>query len=68
MMGRISTTMSRCIHFPSFIFLNSLWSGKDKNKILTREEGLKLAGLLLNISAEGYFAKKHPEKYAVRSE
>src|SRR4030095_5716097 len=67
MMGRILNNHQDVHTFPELHFFEQLWSGKDKDKILSEEEGQKLAGLLLNISAEGYFAKKSPEEYAAEA-
>ncbi|MBX7107456.1 MAG: sulfotransferase [Chitinophagales bacterium] len=63
MMGRILNNHEQVHTFPELHFFEQMWSGKDKGKILSFEEALKLAARLLNISAAGYFAKKEPEKY-----
>ena len=63
MMGRILNNHPLVHTFPELHFFEQLWSGKDKGKVLSNEEAVKLAALLLNISEEGYFAKKNPAKY-----
>ncbi len=63
MMGRILNNHERVHTFPEIHFFEQLWSGKDKDKILSSDEALKLAALLLNISREGYFAKRHAEDF-----
>ncbi|MGB3073833.1 MAG: sulfotransferase [Chitinophagales bacterium] len=63
MMGRILSNHEKVHTFPELHFFEQMWSGKDKDKILSNEESVKLAARLINISAAGYFAKKEPEKY-----
>jgi hypothetical protein len=63
MMGRILSNHQRVHSFPEMHFFEQLWSGSDRKKTLSKEEALKLAALLLNISREGYFAKRHPEDF-----
>ncbi|MEP7129236.1 MAG: sulfotransferase [Chitinophagales bacterium] len=64
MMGRILSNHEKVHTFPELHFFEQMWSGKDKDKILSNEESVKLAVRLMNISAAGYFAKKEPEKYS----
>lgn len=64
MMGRILHNHQLVHSFPEMHFFEQLWSSRDKGKILSDDEALKLASLLLNISREGYFAKRHPEDFA----
>lgn len=63
MMGRILNNHGQVHTFPELHFFEQMWSGKDKDKILSGAEAVKLAARLLNISAAGYFAKMEPEKY-----
>lgn len=63
MMGRILNNHQQVHTFPELHFFEQMWSGKDKGKILSNEDAVKMAARLLNISAAGYFAKREPEKY-----
>lgn len=63
MMGRILNNHQLVHTFPELHFFEQLWSGKDKDKILSSEDAANLAARLLNIATAGYFAKKEPEKY-----
>ena len=63
MMGRILNNHQDVHTFPELHFFEQMWSGKDKDKILSSENAQQLAARLLNISAAGYFAKKEPERY-----
>ena len=67
MMGRILNNHDEVHTFPELHFFEQMWSGKDKDKILTGDEAIKLAERLLNISAAGYFAKREPEKYSAEA-
>lgn len=67
MMGRILNNHAQVHTFPELHFFEQLWSGKDKDRILSTEEAERLAARLLNISASGYFAKKEPAKYAAEA-
>ncbi|HYV91123.1 MAG TPA: sulfotransferase [Chitinophagales bacterium] len=64
MMGRILNNHEKVHTFPELHFFEQLWSSNEKKKVLSNEEALKLAALLLNISREGYFAKKHPQDFS----
>src|SRR4026208_1992639 len=64
MMGRILNNHERVHTFPELHFFEQLWSSSEKNKILSNEEALKLAALLLNISRAGYFAKKNTQDFS----
>src|SRR4026208_2132895 len=64
MMGRILNNHEKVHTFPELHFFEQLWSSNEKKKILSNEEALKLAALLLNISRAGYFAKKHPQDFS----
>ncbi|MCS6917794.1 MAG: sulfotransferase [Chitinophagales bacterium] len=59
MMGRILNNHPRVHTFPELHFFEQLWSSADRNWQLTPEEAADLAALLLNISREGYFARRH---------
>jgi hypothetical protein len=63
MMGRILHNHPLVHSFPELHFFEQMWSGKDEGKILSAAESEKLAALLLNISREGYFAKRHPQDF-----
>ena len=63
MMGRILNNHEKVHTFPELHFFEQLWSGREKGKILSHDEAMKLTGLLLNISREGYFAKRHVEDF-----
>ena len=63
MMGRILNNHDKVHTFPELHFFEQLWSSRDKDKILSDAEALKLAALLLNISREGYFAPRHVEDF-----
>jgi len=63
MMGRILNNHEKVHTFPELHFFEQLWSGNEKEKILSNDEALKLAELLLNISRDGYFAKKHTQDF-----
>src|SRR5262245_53533017 len=65
MMGRILGNHEKIYSFPEMHFFEQLWSTKEKEKILSNEESLKLAALLLNISREGYFARRHIDDFYV---
>src|SRR5690349_18111294 len=67
MMGRILGNHEKIHAFPEMHFFEQLWSTREQGKILSEEESLKLAGLLLNISREGYFAKRHSEDFAAEA-
>ncbi|MBA3646975.1 MAG: sulfotransferase [Chitinophagales bacterium] len=68
MMGRILNNHSRIHTFPELHFFEQLWSGKDKDKILSADQAVKLATTLLNISDKGYFAVREPAKYSVEAQ
>lgn len=59
MMGRILNNHEKIHSFPELHFFEQLWSSRDKSKVLSREEELNLASLLLNVAREGYFSKRH---------
>jgi len=66
-MGRILGNHEKIHSFPEMHFFEQLWSSREKEKILSQDDALKLAALLLNISREGYFASKHPQDFLEES-
>ena len=66
-MGRILGNHEKVHAFPEMHFFEQLWSTQQKEKILTGDESLKLAALLLNISREGYFSKRHIEDFLLEA-
>lgn len=67
MMGRILNNHDKVHTFPELHFFEQLWSSRDKDKILSDGEALKLAALLLNISREGYFSTRHVEDFVAEA-
>jgi len=64
MMGRILNNHEKVHTFPELHFFEQLWSSNEKKNNLSNEEALKVAALLLNISRDGYFAKKHTQDFS----
>lgn len=67
MMGRILNNHALIHTFPELHFFEQLWSGADRGKILSSDEAMRLAALLINISREGYFAHRHPADFAAEA-
>jgi len=67
-MGRILGNHEKVYGFPEMHFFEQLWSSKEKAKILSEAESLNLVSLLLNISREGYFSKRHTEDFSLEAE
>lgn len=59
MLGRILNNNSEVHTFPEIHFFEQLWSKADTERKLTVPTGVELCSLILNISSEGYFSKRH---------
>jgi len=68
MMGRIIGKHSSVFTFKELHFFGQLWSSKDKNKLLSRKESVKLFSKLLNIQQYGIFNQRNPEQFNTISE
>jgi len=68
MMGRIIGKHSSVFTFKELHFFGQLWSSKDENKLLGKNESIKLFSKLLSIQEFGIFQQNNPSQFDEISE